>query len=339
MPSRFLHSAAACLSLLALAGPGSAQEPATDDPSSTSPPALLDSVTIVGSQAAARRTLRTLRFLWTAPQGDASTGMIGTHGLFYHFVDPATGQRFGTVELSTVDTALLLAGAVAGAAVLVARGGDDGENGEDEDGERLLRPERQDVPSKLFHVVPKGWIWPGMWCAFHFGFVPMVNAMKYRAGYKEALASPYPQTHGAFHFLLDYVPNWKKMYRPGGLIQHQSFVPVDAAETVFRTQLELCRKRGSPSFLGVLKRHRPDDCLMGHGVDGFSLALDFPVVDRRRAELALHGIESQIQRVMIDDRTYHRVRIGPTDDLDELNLLRSRLRAAQIDVLRIRLGD
>ena len=29
----------------------------------------------------------------------------------------------------------------------------------------------------------------------------------------------------------------------------------------------------------------------------------------------------------------------PTDDLDELNLLRSRLRAAQIDVLRIRLGD
>ena len=61
--------------------------------------------------------------------------------------------------------------------------------------------------------------------------------------------------------------------------------------------------------------------------------------DRRRAELALHGIESQIQRVMIDDKTYHRVRIGPTDDLNELNMLRSRLRAAQIDVLRIRLGD
>ena len=61
--------------------------------------------------------------------------------------------------------------------------------------------------------------------------------------------------------------------------------------------------------------------------------------DRRRAQLALQGIESRIQRVSIDDKTYHRVRIGPTDDLDELNLLRSRLRAAQIDVLRIRLGD
>ena len=61
--------------------------------------------------------------------------------------------------------------------------------------------------------------------------------------------------------------------------------------------------------------------------------------DKRRAELALHGIESHIQRVKVNDRDYHRVYIGPTDDLDELNMLRSRLRAAQIDVLRIRLGD
>lgn len=61
--------------------------------------------------------------------------------------------------------------------------------------------------------------------------------------------------------------------------------------------------------------------------------------DRRKAELALHGIESTIQRVTIDDKTYHRVRIGPIEDLDKLNMLRSRLHAANIDVLRIRLGD
>jgi cell division protein FtsN len=65
----------------------------------------------------------------------------------------------------------------------------------------------------------------------------------------------------------------------------------------------------------------------------------FEDADRRRAELALHGIESTIQKVTIDDRTYHRVRIGPTDDLEELNMLRSRLRTAQIDVIRIRLGE
>jgi len=66
---------------------------------------------------------------------------------------------------------------------------------------------------------------------------------------------------------------------------------------------------------------------------------EFADADRRRAQLALQGIESRIQRVSIDDKTYHRVRIGPTRDLDELNMLRSRLRQAKIDVLRIRIGD
>lgn len=61
--------------------------------------------------------------------------------------------------------------------------------------------------------------------------------------------------------------------------------------------------------------------------------------DRRRAELALLGVESRVQRVTIDDRTFHRVRIGPTDDLAELNRIRARLGEADIDVLRIRLGD
>lgn len=65
---------------------------------------------------------------------------------------------------------------------------------------------------------------------------------------------------------------------------------------------------------------------------------EYEDADRRRATLALQGIESKIQRVTIDDKTYHRVRIGPIDDLDKLNVTRSRLRDAQIDVLRIRLG-
>ena len=61
--------------------------------------------------------------------------------------------------------------------------------------------------------------------------------------------------------------------------------------------------------------------------------------DRRKAELALHGIESYVQRARVNDRNYHRVYIGPIDDLDDLNLTRSRLRAAKIDVMRIRIGD
>ncbi len=58
------------------------------------------------------RALATLRFLWRAPQGDAPRGCTGYRGFFYHFLDPRTGHRFEDVELSTMDTALLLAGAL-----------------------------------------------------------------------------------------------------------------------------------------------------------------------------------------------------------------------------------
>lgn len=61
--------------------------------------------------------------------------------------------------------------------------------------------------------------------------------------------------------------------------------------------------------------------------------------DRRRAELALHGIESRVQRARVNGRDYFRVYVGPIDELEELNVTRSRLRAAKIDVMRIRLGD
>ncbi len=61
--------------------------------------------------------------------------------------------------------------------------------------------------------------------------------------------------------------------------------------------------------------------------------------DRRRAELALHGIESRVQRARVNERDFYRVYIGPIDDLERLNVTRSRLRAAKIEVMRIRLGD
>jgi len=66
---------------------------------------------------------------------------------------------------------------------------------------------------------------------------------------------------------------------------------------------------------------------------------DFAEADRMRAQLALQGIESKVQRVSVDSDTWHRVRIGPITDLKELNRVRDRLREADMDVLVIRVGD
>ncbi len=61
---------------------------------------------------ARRRVLETLRFLHDAPQGPDARGVAGYRGFFYHFLDMKTGERFEDSELSTVDTAILVAGAL-----------------------------------------------------------------------------------------------------------------------------------------------------------------------------------------------------------------------------------
>jgi hypothetical protein len=66
----------------------------------------------VSRDAARQRVLATLRFFESARQDTASAGATGYRGFFYHFLDLDTGTRFKDVELSTIDTALLLAGAL-----------------------------------------------------------------------------------------------------------------------------------------------------------------------------------------------------------------------------------
>ena len=59
---------------------------------------------------AAERTRDCLEFYWNAPQGPAASGTSGHKGFFYHFLKNDDGTRFKQVELSTVDTTLLLGG-------------------------------------------------------------------------------------------------------------------------------------------------------------------------------------------------------------------------------------
>jgi hypothetical protein len=64
----------------------------------------------VSRENARTRVLTTLNTFWSGPQGPALLGMMGYKGWFYHFLEMDTGQRSGSTELSSIDTALLLAG-------------------------------------------------------------------------------------------------------------------------------------------------------------------------------------------------------------------------------------
>ncbi len=79
----------------------------------------------VDRATAAARALATLRFLAAAPEGPGTSGVTSHHGFFYHFLDMGMGERYGTTELSTIDTALLMAGVLAAQQYFDADAGDE----------------------------------------------------------------------------------------------------------------------------------------------------------------------------------------------------------------------
>lgn len=170
-------------------------------------------------------------------------------------------------------------------------------DGEDRDPKKTLRVDHQVLPDNLFGVLPKGAL-PPLMAPFvnNFG-AGLVNWAKYLVNTLEN-GRKYRQSMVAFNFLFDYIPGWERIYGSGGLIQHQSFLPKDAAAAAYSNMLAICKQRGLPSYLAVLKRHRPDKFLLTNSVDGFSLAMDFRITPRNRHRVL--AMTAELDRVVLD---------------------------------------
>ena len=147
---------------------------------------------------------------------------------------------------------------------------------EDPRGAETLALSRQDLPGSIMGV-PKSLLWMFMKPFANDAGTRFVNSVKYALPERVGKNGTYRDSHAGFAFLLDYVPNWRLMYGEAGFIQVQLFVPDANAREAFAEALRLCQRRGVISYLGVFKRHRPDEFLLSHGLDGWSLALDFKV--------------------------------------------------------------
>lgn len=166
--------------------------------------------------------------------------------------------------------------------------------GEDPNPQKTLQLNYQHLPDRFFGVMPKSLL--------HYFMTPFVNNLgwwgvntaRYIIGLRR---HTFRQSHAEFHFLLDYVPDWERSFGRGGLIQYQSFIPQETAEGAWKEMLELSQKNRLPSYVGVTKRHRPDQFLLTHAVDGFSLALDFKVTDKNR--LTLSKILQEFDRIVL----------------------------------------
>jgi decaprenylphospho-beta-D-ribofuranose 2-oxidase len=149
---------------------------------------------------------------------------------------------------------------------------------EDPKAKESLRLENQGLPSTILGF-PKSQLWKFMQPFMNNPGVSFVNSAKFYSSWASHQKT-YRESHVAFAFLLDYVPNWRLSYGLGGFIQYQIFVPNSTARDCFRDVLAMCHKEYLCSFLGVLKRHRPDQFLLSHALDGWSLALDFKADDK-----------------------------------------------------------
>ena len=153
---------------------------------------------------ALERTLALLRFFWTSPQGTAPDG-TGYKGFYYHFLDMSNGHRAGLCELSTVDTAFLLAGMLAAAAYF---------DRETEDEQQL-----RTLADALYRRVDWPWACNGGATITH-GWKPESGFLSYRwEGYDEAvllyilgLGSPTfplaPESYAAWSSTYE----WKDIY-------------------------------------------------------------------------------------------------------------------------------
>ncbi|GAB4266039.1 MAG: FAD-binding oxidoreductase [Pararhodobacter sp.] len=87
-----------------------------------------------------------------------------------------------------------------------------------------------------------------------------------------------------FFYPLDAVSDWNRIYGRRGFMQFQCVVPLESHAEGLRAILAAIARTGAGSFLAVLKRFGAQESRLSFPMEGYTLALDFPM---NRRSLAL----------------------------------------------------
>ena len=83
--------------------------------------------------------------------------------------------------------------------------------------------------------------------------------------------------YDTFFYPLDYFLDWNKFYGQKGFAQYQCVIPLNNALKGVRELLETISHSNSNSFLAVLKRFGKQESYLSFPIEGYTLALDFPI--------------------------------------------------------------
>jgi FAD/FMN-containing dehydrogenase len=91
---------------------------------------------------------------------------------------------------------------------------------------------------------------------------------------------PHLTDYDSFFYPLDFVNQWNRIYGAKGFTQYQVVIPLDKSREGLQKILERIGEKGWGSFLAVLKLFgRHEEKPMSFPMEGYTLALDFPVCD------------------------------------------------------------
>ncbi|RMF02660.1 MAG: FAD-binding protein [Chloroflexi bacterium] len=85
--------------------------------------------------------------------------------------------------------------------------------------------------------------------------------------------------YNAFFYPLDIISNWNRIYGKRGFTQYQFILPKESSRQGMQEILQKIVDRGMVSFLAVLKLYGKQHGYLPFAMEGYSLALDFPIVD------------------------------------------------------------
>ncbi len=109
------------------------------------------------------------------------------------------------------------------------------------------------------------------------------NAAYYRAGLKKEGTTLIDWD--SYFYPLDAILDWNRIYGARGFAQFQCVLPLDASEAGLSKLLETIAAAGSGSFLAVLKRFGAQESAFSFPMEGYTLALDFPISEKTHALL------------------------------------------------------
>ncbi|WP_407157765.1 FAD-binding protein [Bradyrhizobium sp. STM 3557] len=104
------------------------------------------------------------------------------------------------------------------------------------------------------------------------------NELYFRSGASRA-GAPELVRWDPYFFPLDAIQGWNRIYGHRGFLQHQYVVPAANARTVLAEIMDRVARRGTASFLAVLKQLGDSHGLMSFPLRGYTLAMDFPITD------------------------------------------------------------